>query len=90
MPMAWERERMDRLDEIADLRDDVDRAAQRFERAAASAIGPFVGKDSSGWVAVTADDAGRMTDVRVAPDWRSDLEPADLAAAVLWTAGARS
>lgn len=73
---------MDRVDEVADLRDDVDRVAQRFERAAASP-GPFVGKDGSGCVSVTADAAGLILEVRVVPDWRSDLEPHELAAAVM-------
>lgn len=74
---------MDQADAVADLRDDVDKLAQRFERAIVAAKGPFVGKDRSGSVTVSADDAGRLQDVRVATGWRDDLEPAELGAAVM-------
>jgi DNA-binding protein YbaB len=74
---------MDRADEVADLRDDVDRVAQRFEHAVSAAKGPFFGKDRSGSVTVAANKVGHIQEVRVSASWRSDLESAELGAAVL-------
>jgi len=73
---------MDRTEEFADLRDDVDRVTQRFERANAAATGLFTGNDQSGRVTVVVNEVGHFQDVRVSVDWRSDLEPAELATAV--------
>lgn len=73
---------MDRVDRLADLRDEADRTAQHFERAA-SAPGPFVGTDSTGCVSVTADRAGLIEEVRVTADWRSHLGVDELATTVM-------
>src|SRR5665811_290339 len=79
---------MSRSDRAFDLRDDVDRMAQRFEKAPAATSGDFSGEDAAGAVTVTATAEGRLKDVRVSADWRSDLEPAVLGAAVLDAFGA--
>lgn len=81
---------MSRTDDIADLRDDMDRVAQRFDSAAAAAAGPSTGSDESGAVTVTITDEGHLKDVRVQMDWTTRVDPEALGGAVLAATAAAS
>jgi DNA-binding protein YbaB len=79
---------MSRTDDVADLRDDIDRVSQRFEKAAAATAGPSTASDESGAATVTITEEGHLKDVRIQTDWTSRVAPEALGGAVLaaWSA----
>lgn len=72
----------DTTDRIAELRDEVDVEAQRFERAR-QRVGERAATDASGAVRLRTDADGLVVEVTVDARWRDRLQPEALAAAVL-------
>lgn len=68
-------------EDVAEMRDDIDRATQRFEQAQAT-VTTVSQTDSSGAVTVTVDADGGLQDVRVDQGWQQRLEPDMLGPAV--------
>ena len=82
----------DPMERMLDVRDEIDRTAQRFEKAAA-ARSQAEGTDESGAVAVTVAADGRLVSVRLRADWDSRLTAEQLGAGILSAvadAGAKS
>lgn len=77
----------DTRDAIADLRDDMDRQAQQYERAA-SRLRPVSATDSSRSVTVRLDESGAVRSVTVTDAWRTELGSEGLGAGVLEAYGA--
>ena len=68
----------DPMEDLLDVRDDIDRATQRFERAAARRT-DTEGTDPDGVVSVSVTAEGRLTAVRVSTGWQARLDGADAA-----------
>ncbi|NBE52156.1 YbaB/EbfC family nucleoid-associated protein [Streptomyces boluensis] len=71
----------DARDRIDDIRDSADVDAQIFEQLKNS--GPSEGLDDTGSVKVDLDGEGKLTGIRVDPNWRRSLRDTELASAVL-------
>lgn len=71
----------DPTEQVAELRDALDRQTERFERARGE-IGPLTAADSSGAVTVTVDAEGVLRSVAVAADWQRHLQPEALGGGV--------
>ena len=74
---------MSRTDDVADLRDDLDRVSQRFEKAAAATVGPVTATDERDIATVTITEQGHLKEVRIRMDWATRAEPEALGGAVL-------
>ena len=72
----------DPMEDLLDVRDDIDRAAQRFERAAARRT-DTEGSDPDGVVTVAVTAEGRLTAVRVRAGWEATVDAESLGGAVL-------
>lgn len=72
----------DTRDVIADLRDDMDRQSQQYERAS-NHLGPVSAMDRSRSVTVRLDEAGVVRSVTVTDAWRTELGSEGLGAGVL-------
>ena len=72
----------DPMERLLDVRDELDRATQQYERAAAART-TTVGTDPSGSVSVTVRPDGRVDGIRVRADWASRLDGDALGAAVV-------
>ncbi|OCG74813.1 YbaB/EbfC family nucleoid-associated protein [Microbacterium sediminis] len=70
------------LDDLYDLRDEMDRMAQRYEQAERS-LEPVSGFDEDGVVTVTLEGDGSFRDVRVTDDWLTYYEPEEIAGVVM-------
>ncbi|MFQ6172656.1 YbaB/EbfC family nucleoid-associated protein [Oryzobacter sp. R7] len=82
----------DPMERMLDVRDEIDRTAQRFERAAAART-RVEGTDTAGVVSVTVDADGALASVRIRADWESRLSVDELGPSVVAAvtdAGARS
>ena len=73
-------------DRVEDLRDDLDRRAQRYERAN-ERISPVSATDRTGTVTVRLDSSGVFASVIVTDNWRHELNAAGLADAVMESFG---
>lgn len=69
-------------DGVAELREAVDRDAQRYERAT-QRVTSVTGQDASGTVALKLDAQGRFQSVTVTESWRTSVGPEALGAAVV-------
>lgn len=69
-------------DTIAELREDLDRQVQRYERAAARTT-PGAGSDTSGCVTVVLDESGGVRSITVDATWHGELGADRLPGAVL-------
>lgn len=72
----------DGLDEIYDLRDELDREQQRLA-AGAAVSGVATGSDEHGAVTVEFDTVSGTATVNVADSWRSSYEPEELGATIV-------
>jgi DNA-binding protein YbaB len=72
----------DPMEGLLDVRDDLDRATQRYERAAAARTA-IVGSDADGAVSVTVRPDGRLDGIRVRADWATRIDSDALGAAVV-------
>ena len=72
----------DPMERLLDVRDELDRATQQWERAAAARTSA-VGSDESGSVSVTVRADGRLDGIRVRADWATRVADDALGAAVL-------
>ncbi|MBD3781171.1 MAG: hypothetical protein IE923_18160 [Micrococcales bacterium] len=72
----------DDAEPLADLRDDLDRRAQVYARAA-DAGPPVAGADETGQLSVLLGADGRLHLVRLTSTWRNVLAPADLGPALV-------
>lgn len=66
-----------------ELRDQIDVAAQRFERGARQGRDRYSGSSSNDAVTVELNREGRMVLVRVSPSWQDTLAPSELGGAIL-------
>ena len=71
----------DPIERVGDARDGLDRAAQRFERAAARRVGTSA-MDASRQVTVRTTPDGTVEDILIATAWSRSLSPEELGAAV--------
>jgi DNA-binding protein YbaB len=72
----------DPMERLLDVRDELDRATQQFEQAAAARTST-VGSDASGSVSVTFRADGRLDGIRVRANWATRLDDDALGAAVV-------
>ena len=72
----------DPMEPLLDVRDQLDRATQQYERAA-SARTSTTGSDGTGSVSVTVRADGRLDGIRVRADWATRLADGALGGAVL-------
>ena len=82
----------DPMERLLDVRDELDRATQQYERAAAARTNT-VGSDATGSVSVTVHADGRLDGIRVRSDWATRLDDDALGGAVvaaITDAGTRS
>ncbi|SDB83466.1 Conserved DNA-binding protein YbaB [Sanguibacter gelidistatuariae] len=73
----------DRTEDLAVIREELDRKAQLFETASTRAKGAFTGQDASGLVKVTVTDDGKLREVQVSNSWSSSIEPEALGGSIL-------
>ncbi|MGL5867017.1 MAG: hypothetical protein ACRCYX_14335 [Dermatophilaceae bacterium] len=74
---------MNELDDLYDLRDEIDRLAQGFDAAAQPRQAHYEGGDDAGAVTVRVSPTGVVTHVGVATHWRDRVGPDGLPDAVL-------
>jgi len=72
----------DPMERLLDVRDELDRATQQYERAAAGRTST-VGSDATGSVSVTVRADGRLDGIRVRSDWATRLDDDALGGAVV-------
>ena len=72
----------DPMERLLDVRDELDRATQQWERAAAARTSA-VGSDESGSVSVTVRADGRLDGIRVRADWATRIADDALGSAVV-------
>ena len=72
------------VDDIFDLRDELDRESQRYATAAAS-IGTVSASNASGSIEVTLEPAERKLAVTIRESWRSTYEASELGSAIVDT-----
>lgn len=77
----------DPIDDVARIREDVERDSARF-RSAATALTVVTAKDSTGAVTVTIDATGRITSIVVSMTWRDRYSGQTLANGVSQAVGA--
>lgn len=70
------------LDDLYDLRDEMDRTTQTYEQAERS-LEPVSGFDEDGVVTVTLDADGSFVDVRVTDDWLTYYAPEEIGGVVM-------
>jgi DNA-binding protein YbaB len=72
----------DPMERLLDVRDELDRATQQFERAASERTST-TGSDATGSVSVTVRADGRLDGIRVRADWATRLDEGALGGAVV-------